>query len=274
MDIFQAKAIRPFFTVGQQVTAELRLFWRSRQAVYLNFFIPLLGMALFVYLNREGLLGRVYSLLGRGLGGGEQMGQAGSPLAFITVGMVIYCIISAAFEGMAPRLVRQREAGVLKRLGGTPLPGWIFMLSTALSAGLLVFVEVAMIFVVVLVSSDISVLGDGWLLGVILLLGTLVMVALGFILANLTGSPEGAVVAVHAVYIPMLLLCGAFLPVEAMPKLLQGVARALPLTYCAGPFRSVMVEGTGLAANSGELVILLAWTVVSWGVAIKTFRWE
>ena len=30
-----------------QVAAEVKLFWRSRQAVYLNFFVPMLGMALF-----------------------------------------------------------------------------------------------------------------------------------------------------------------------------------------------------------------------------------
>ena len=80
--------------------------------------------------------------------------------------------------------------------------------------------------------------------------------------------------ALLALSIPILLLCGAFIPLEALPKVLQVVARALPLTYLVGPLRSVMVEGTGLAANAGDLLILLAWMVGSWIVAIKTFRWE
>ena len=32
----------------RQVAVEVKLFWRSREAVYLNFLIPMLGMALFV----------------------------------------------------------------------------------------------------------------------------------------------------------------------------------------------------------------------------------
>jgi len=99
------------------------------------------------------------------------------------------------------------------------------------------------------------------------------LAALGFILGNLTSSPDGAVVAVHAVYIPMLLLCGAFYPVEALPKALRAVAKVFPLTYFAGPFRNVMVEGADLAAVGGDLTILLVWMLGSWLVALKTFRW-
>jgi hypothetical protein len=40
------------------------------------------------------------------------------------------------------------------------------------------------------------------------------------------------------------------------------------------PFRSVMVQGAGLGAIGGDLLILLAWMVGGWVVAVKTFRWE
>jgi len=256
-----------------QVAAEVRLFWRSRQAVYLNFFVPMLGMALFVYLNREGMLDKVFSLLARGLGGRlEEVSQV-APMAFMTVGLITYCIITSAFEGMVPSLVRQRDAGILKRLGGTPLHKWVFLVAKTLNASLLVSIEVGLIFAVGLVSSDVAVAGSWWLLAVMLLLGTFTLAALGFILGNLTSSPDGAVVAVHAVYIPMLLLCGAFYPVEALPKALRAVAKVFPLTYFAGPFRNVMVEGADLAAVGGDLTILLVWMLGSWLVALKTFRW-
>ena len=39
-----------------QVAIEVKLFWRSRQAVYLTFLVPMLGMALLVYLGKEGML--------------------------------------------------------------------------------------------------------------------------------------------------------------------------------------------------------------------------
>ena len=274
MERSYSHTIRPVLTVWHQVTAEVRLFWRSRQAVYLNFFVPMLGMALFVYLDREGMLGRVFGLLGRGLGARGAVLDEASPIVLMTVGMITYCVITAAFEGLVPKIVRQRDAGILKRLGGTPLRRWVFVAGKALSASVLVFVETALIFVVGLVSTDVTVAGSWWLLGGMLLLGTFTLAALGFIVSNLTSSPDGAVVAVHAIYIPMLLLCGAFVPVEALPGVLQVVAKAFPLTYFATPFRSVMTEGASLAAVGRDLVVLAGWTVGSWIVAVKTLRWQ
>jgi ABC-2 type transport system permease protein len=272
MEKSYSRTIRPVLTVWHQTVAEVRLFWRSRQAVYLNFFVPMLGMALFVYLDREGMLGRVFGLLGRGLGARGAVLDEASPIVLMTVGMITYCVITAAFEGLVPKIVRQRDAGILKRLEGTPLRRWVFVAGKALSASVLVFVETALIFVVGLVSTDVTIAGSWWLLGGMLLLGTFTLAALGFIVSNLTGSPDGAVVAVHAIYIPMLLLCGAFVPVEALPGMLQIVAKAFPLTYFATPFRSVMTEGASLVAVSKDLVILAAWTVGSWIVAVKTLR--
>ena len=53
-----------------------------------------------------------------------------------------------------------------------------------------------------------------------------------------------------------------------------GKTTTIEITYFVLPFRSVMVEGAGLAVIGGELLILLAWMVGGWIVAIKTFRWE
>jgi ABC-2 type transport system permease protein len=256
-----------------QLAVEVKLFWRSRQTVYMTFLIPLMGMALLVYLNQEGMLGSLFDTLVRGLGARDVSGET-SPMTFWTIGLITYCVIDVAFESPVPKLVRQRDGGVLKRLGGTPLRGWVLLAAKTLNAGLLVLIEVALIFAMGLVSSDVTVEGSWWSLGVILLLGTVTVAALGWALSSLTGDADGAIVAVHAVYIPILLLCGAFIPLEALPKVLQTVAKALPLTYFVEPLRGVMVEGTSLAANAGDLLVLLVWMVGGWIVAIKTFRWE
>ncbi len=257
----------------QQVVAEVRLFWRSRQAVYLTFFVPMLGMALVVYLDLEGLLERFFGFLFQGLGAGVEV-DGFSPIVIVTIGLITYCIIAAAFEGPVPQWVRLRDAGILKRLGGTPLRVWVLLVSRTLSAGLLVLIETALILAVGLISGDVVVAGSWWALAGLLLLATFMLSALGFILGNLTRSPDGAVVAVHAIYIPMLLLCGAFYPVEAMPRPLQVAAQALPLTYFVRPFRSIVAGGNGPATSGLDLLVLVACTVVAWGIAVATFRWE
>jgi ABC-2 type transport system permease protein len=258
----------------QQLAVEFKLFWRSRQTIYLAFLVPMLGMALFVYLNREGMLESVFGALFRGLGRGEGALADFSPMTLMTLGLIVYCVIDVAFESAVPKLVRERTAGIYKRLGGTPLRAGALLAAKTLSSSLIILVEVALILAVGLISTDVAVAGSWWSLGVILLLGTFTTAAWGYVLSNVTASADGAVVAVHAIYIPMLFLCGAFIPLETMPKALRAVGHAVPLTYFVGPFRGVMVEGTGLTAHAGDLLILLAWMVVGWIVAIKTFRWE
>jgi ABC-2 type transport system permease protein len=115
--------------------------------------------------------------------------------------------------------------------------------------------------------------GNWWDLGFLLLVGTLTVAGLGYCLGNFTKSHGAAIVAVHAIYIPMLLLSGAFVPLEVLPNVLRIIARCLPLTYFVNPFRSVMVEGVSLMANTTNLSLLLLWMVGSWFIALRTFRW-
>ena len=257
-----------------QVATEFLLFWRNRQTLYLAFLVPMLGMALFVYLNREGLLESVFGALFRGLGQDEAVLGSVSPMTLMTLGLIVYCVIDVAFESAVPKIVRERGTGIHKRLGGTPLQPWVFLAGKVLSAYTIVSIEVALILAVGLISADISVAGSWWLLGLVLLLGTSTTAALGVVLSNVVASADGAVVAVHAIYIPMLLLCGAFVPIEALPKFLQILAHAIPLTYFVSPFRSIVVQGASLGVIWGDLLILTVWTVAAWLVAVKTFRWQ
>lgn len=268
------KSIHTLRCIQQQAINEARLFLRSGEAVFLTFFVPMLGMALFVYLSREGMLGSIYGHLFRGLGGDSDFLARYSPITFMMLGMIVYCIIAAGFEGLVPKVVRERSSGLIKQLGSTPIKAWVYLLAKALNAFALVGIEVALIFAVGLISSEFSWRGNWWDLSVLLLIGTLTVAGLGYCLGNITKSPDAAIVAVHGIYIPMLLLSGAFVPLEVLPNALRIIARCLPLTYFVIPFRSVMVEGLSLAANATNLILLLLWMVGSWTIALRTFRWN
>jgi hypothetical protein len=78
-------------SVFQQVMVEFRLFWRSRQTIYLTFLVPMMGMALFVYLNGEGVLDSAFAAVFRGQGKAVLSGV--SPMTLMTLGLVVYCIV-------------------------------------------------------------------------------------------------------------------------------------------------------------------------------------
>ena len=54
----------------------------------------------------------------------------------------------------------------------------------------------------------------------------------------------------------------------------QPFIQALPLTHLNDALREVMLEGTSLAGVAWRLGILAAYAVVSFGLALKGFRWQ
>jgi ABC-2 type transport system permease protein len=258
----------------QQILTEWRLFWRSQETIFLTFLVPMMAMAMFIYLSQEGMLVSVFDVLFRGLGAEGIEASRYSPIIFMTLGMISYCAIAATFESPLPKLVKERDRGILKRLGGTPLHKGTYLLAKAGCASTLAFAEVLLILVVGLVSKAFTVEGNWWDLAILLLLGTFMLSGFAFVLSSLTKTFDSAIVVVHGVYIPMLLLSGAFVPVEALPGALKMIANLLPLTYFVTPFRGVLVDGAHLMVHLGEVVILLLWTIGGWALAIKTFRWH
>ncbi len=257
-----------------QILTEWRLFWRSQETIFLTFLVPMMAMALFVYLSREGMLANVFDVLFRGLGAEGIEASNYSPIIFLTLGMISYCAIAATFESPLPKLVKERDRGILKRLGGTPLNKGTFLIAKALSGSTLAFAEVLLILVVGLISKAFTVAGNWWDLAILLLLGTFMLSGFAFALSSLTRTHDSAIVIVHGVYIPMLLLSGAFVPVEALPGALKAIASVLPMTYFVTPFRGVLVDGVSLMANLVDVVVLLMWIVGGWALAVKTFRWH
>jgi ABC-2 type transport system permease protein len=65
-----------------------------------------------------------------------------------------------------------------------------------------------------------------------------------------------------------------FFSAERFPNAAQPLIRALPLTALNDALRAVMLEGKGPAAIGGEILLLLAWALVTFAIALKIFRWQ
>jgi ABC-2 type transport system permease protein len=72
----------------------------------------------------------------------------------------------------------------------------------------------------------------------------------------------------------MMFLSGTFFPIDEMPEVLQGIARAIPLTYLSDALRQVMVGGAAFAPLWLCVAVLVGWLVVCFGVAAAKFRWQ
>jgi ABC-type polysaccharide/polyol phosphate export permease len=74
--------------------------------------------------------------------------------------------------------------------------------------------------------------------------------------------------------VPMWLGSGVFFSYERFPESIHALLRALPLTALNDALRAGMIDGAGLAQMLPELAVLSVWTVVSFVLALRIFRWS
>jgi ABC-2 type transport system permease protein len=108
-----------------QARAELTLFVRDKTVIFFSLVFPVLTVAFFGYLNR----GVRVSVLSDG-----ERGEV-SYASFLIAGGIGMVVSSAAFQNLSAALARQRDLGILKRLGGTPLHSLTFVSAKVLTAG-------------------------------------------------------------------------------------------------------------------------------------------
>jgi ABC-2 type transport system permease protein len=239
-----------------QVQAELVLFLRDKTVVFFSLFFPLVTVAFFGYLNREG-----------------QVGEVSYP-SFLMAGGIGMVVASTAFENLSTALARQRDAGILKRLGGTPLRVWTLVGAKVLTVALVTLAQTIIMVAANVFLFEAEITGSVFWGLVVLIVGILTFATMGIGLAGLCRNADVAAAAGMAISLPMQFLCGTFFPIEEMPPLLRHIAQALPLTYFVDALRGAMLTGGGPGEYTRDWAILLGCLVVASVVAVKTFRWE
>ena len=183
-----------------QLRNEQRLFWRSRELAFFTFALPIVFFV---------LLGSVY-------GSDEIDGIEGS--AYLLAGMIRYVVAATAFAGLAITTVIRREDGVLKRVRGTPLPAWAYIVAVIGSTLAVFAVEAVALVLLGRILFDVP-FPDRWLsLALTLLLGGLAFAALGLGLTGFMRSAEGSSAVVNAVYLPMAFIAGSFFSSSSFPS--------------------------------------------------------
>ena len=109
--------------------------------------------------------------------------------------------------------------------------------------------------------------------GVAVLVSTVSILSLGFLIASVVPTARFAQPIGGLVLYPMLGLSGLFVPLDALPPLLQGVARVLPLTYVVSLLRGIW-RGEGWLNHGGDVAVLALMFLLCTVISAKVFRWE
>jgi ABC-2 type transport system permease protein len=165
----------------------------------------------------------------------------------------------------------EREYGVLKRLGATPLGRGRWVLAKVL---VVVTVEIAQVALIAVIGLGLGWRpGNGWPLAALtLFLGTLAFAGIGLCLAgNLRATTNLAVT--NGLYLLLLITGGMVVPFERLPHAMKVVAEFFP----AAPLAGLMVDALGPSQDlpvGPMLGVLGAWAVAAPALAAVTFRWD
>jgi ABC-2 type transport system permease protein len=193
---------------------------------------------------------------------------------FLLPGILGLNLMGTGIWGVGFSIVNARLKKTLKLMVATPMRKSDFLLAQMLSRFVFLVLEVAVILAFGVWAFQVPIRGPLWLLGLATVVGAVCFAGVGLLVVARARTLEAASGLMNLVMVPMWLLSGVFFSSERFPAATQPFIRALPLTALNDALRAVMLEGSGLAAVSGELAIMAAWGLVSFVVALGIFRWQ
>lgn len=170
-------------------------------------------------------------------------------------------------------IVRYRKSGYLKRLKGTPLRAMEFI-GAQLAACLAVIVTVATgVFLACKLLLHLQVAGSYLDLLLVTVLGAMSMIAMSLLVSARISSEELSGGLLNLLSWPMVVLSGAFFPLDGAPRPIRALADVFPLTPMLRAARAVMLDGAGLADIRGSLLTLALMTLLFFALGARLFRW-
>lgn len=196
---------------------------------------------------------------------------------FILPGQLGFSLLSAGVFGVAFMFFSLRNTLVLKRFFATPISRTYIVLGEGLSRVLF-----QLLTAIVIIIAGRFLFGFTLIHGfetfiemlVLSFIGLVVFMGLGFIVSGLAKSESTIPPFANLLTLPQFLLGGTFFSVDAFPKWLQPISKALPLTYLNEALRNVAFEGQNLWDVRNDIGVMLLWGVIVYAIAIKVFKWE
>ncbi len=193
---------------------------------------------------------------------------------FLVPGLLGLNIMSSGMWGLGYVIVENRQKKLLKRMMATPMRRSEFLLSFVVLRMLFLALELPVLLGFGRLVFGIPLRGSLLLVAGVALAGAVAFAGLGVLVASRARNVQTVGGLINLVMMPMFLFSGVFFSSEHFPDLLQPAIRALPLTALNDALRAVMNEGAGPLQVAPQALFLAAVGAVTFGVALRVFRWS
>ena len=191
------------------------------------------------------------------------------------LGPILSLSVMGSFWGLSATLVTFREQGILRRFHVAPVTASDMLASSVLANFVLTLPTIVLILTLSRVIYHVHDFGNIAGAFVFVCVGTVAFGSLGLVVASITNTMQETQVLNQLLWLPLIFLSGATVPLPDLPKIVQGVSVFLPATFLVTGLQQVTYFSKPVVFDLIVYVLALAfWATLSFFVASQLFRWE
>lgn len=238
-----------------------RAFWRNPASAFFTFGFPLILLVIFT------------ALFGNDTG--RLAGKTITGASFYVPAMAAFGVVTACYTNVAITVTFQRDAGILKRVAGTPLPRWIYLGGRVIHAmGVaLTLVIVCLVFGAVFYGAEVPTVASSLELILGLLVGGASFAALALAGTTIVPNADAAPAIVNATILPVLFLSNVFINTAQAPDWVKWIGEVFPVEHFAEALQASVLPQV-VAWRWSDVLIVALWGLLGSLVAMRRFRWE
>jgi ABC-2 type transport system permease protein len=247
-------------TLVRQTVMQTRLFLRRKDELFWTLAFPILFILLF---------GAIYGNT-KWTGSGIDI----RAIDYLLPGIIVMGAMVTGIMRTSTGFVQEREQGVYRRLALTPLKRQTLLGSQVLQHYIVIIVQTLLLIAIGGVAFKTHLTGNLYLFWLVLSIGALCFMSIGFALSGLIKTVRSATPINQITYFSLMFLGGIFFPNSLLPTWLGNAAKILPSTQMGDALRAVVYSGAGIGDIWQKLLIMTGWIAVCSVISIKFFRWE
>ena len=190
------------------------------------------------------------------------------------LGPVISLAVMGSFWGLSAALVTFREQGILRRFHVTPVTASDMLASSIVANYVLTLPTVALELVFARVIFHVTDFGNLFSFFVLVTVGLVSFASMGLIVASVTNTMQETQVLNQLIWLPLIFLSGATMPLPYLPHIAQKFALFLPATYLVWGLQAATFFSQPISSVLVEACSLGIWAILAFFVAAQLFRWE
>lgn len=242
----------------RQVRYNLLIFRRNTAGAFFTVVLPLIFLVIFTSIF-----------------GNETLDNGVKVATLYVPGILAMAIVSATTNNLAITITTRRERGVLKRVKGTPLPTWIYVLAEALTGAVVAALMTVIIIVVGRIAFGVELnLHSVPTLVLTVLIGATALSFVGLALTTVIPSEDAAPAITNALMLPLYFVSDIFIVGDATPDWVTTVGNLFPIRHLnvalQDSFNPFVTSTTWPWRN--WLVIAL-WGLAGAAITSRRFRW-